>query len=91
MQVSHATEVTSDVRADGDIGGVVVSLTTGSDTVASQDRHRFTIEHGLKRVPVGVQVIYSDNYVKMKTISRDINQVIVQFDTAEVEVNLRIW
>jgi hypothetical protein len=92
MIISHTREITRDVRDDGNIDAVNVKIpSTGSSGDVAQDRYRHTIIHGLNREPVGCMVIYATDYVQMKIIDNDKNKIIVQFDTAEVEVNLRIW
>lgn len=90
--MNHAKEIIEEVRKDGDINAVVIRIRdTGDRSAPEVDRYRHVINHGLARVPVGCQVIKSDKMVRMKTVSSDKTNIIVQFDKDHADVNLRIW
>jgi len=64
----------------------------GSDeTTTIRENYIHTINHSLKREPVGCQVIWADEFVNVKVESQDTNNIKVVFDTARANVNLRIW
>ena len=91
--VRHTTEaLRNQVRTDGDIDAVVYRIQdTGTNEEVAGDRYRHTISHNLRRVPIGCHVIMADDFVNVKVLEKDENKIIVQFDTARADVNLRIW
>ena len=80
------------VRDDGDMDAVVYRIQdTGDSSVVAGDRYKHTINHNLNRVPIGCQIIMSDDFANVKVIEKDRQKIIIQFDTARADVNLRIW
>jgi hypothetical protein len=92
MSIKHAYEAIKEVKPDGDIDAVVVKIqNTGDSGVVETDRYKHTVNHGLNRVPVGCVVIMSDDFTNVKTVDKDSQKIIVQFDKARAYVHLRIW
>ena len=84
--------VDTKVRVDGDIDAVVVNIpNTGFSGVVANDRYKHVINHNLKRDPIGCQIIMSNEICNVKVLDYDKNKIIIQFDVANANVNLRIW
>lgn len=92
MNIRHETEILETTRRDGDIDAVVVKISnTGDSGAVAAERYRHTIDHNLKRLPVGAQIIWADDIVGMKVVAQSTTSITVVFDTARAQVNLRIW
>lgn len=90
--MNHATVITKEARDDGDIGAVVINIpNTGFKGVASQDKYRYTIEHGLRRDPVGCIIQWADKECNLWVDSENEHSITVYFTTHEANVNVRIW
>jgi hypothetical protein len=89
---AHSRKIDNNVRTDGDLDAVVVLIPdTGDSSIITDDRYRHVIRHGLRRVPVGCQVIMSDDFVNVRVLAKNDNDITVQFDRARSYVNMRIW
>lgn len=89
--LKHAFEVIETQRKDGDFNAVVIKLGTGDAGVATKELYRHVIDHNLGRAPVGCQIIMSSAICNVCVIDKNENNITIKFDTARVDVNLRIW
>lgn len=93
MIIKHFNDIDTNVRYDGNFDEAIVRINdTGSSSIVPDgDRYKHTINHGLQRIPIGCQVIMSDEFTNVRVIERDKQKIIVQFDKARAFVHLRIW
>jgi len=77
---------------DGDMDGIIVRIdNTGDSSVAASDRYRHEIYHGLKRVPIGAQIIWKNKIVDMYVEAQNEQRIVLRFNTDYARVHVNIW
>ncbi len=82
--MNQATNITTDLRVDGDI------LTAQVLNIPSTTDEQ-TISHNFGRVATGVQIIKQNAVCTIYVTNETENQITLAFSATGVNVNIRIW